>query len=83
MNFYGWRHHFLSTFTEGSKIPLVTGLSLAIKMRKSREVIACSLGNCATNTGAFHEGLNLASVRKLPIVLIREDNQYQTRLPRF
>lgn len=81
MNFCDWKHYFLSTSIVGSGIPLSTGIGLAIKMRKTSEIVACFFGDGATNTGAFHEGLNLASIWNLPIVFICENNQYGEATP--
>ena len=76
MHMYDREHRILSTGIVGSGIPLATGLGLAIKMKRSSEIVACFFGDGAVNTGAFHEGLNLASLWKLPIVFICENNMY-------
>ena len=55
---------------------VVTGLGLAMKLRRSDQVAACFFGEGATNEGAFHEGLNFAGVERLPIVLVCENNLY-------
>jgi TPP-dependent pyruvate/acetoin dehydrogenase alpha subunit len=60
---------------------VVTGLGLAMKLRKSDQVAACFFGEGATNEGAFHEGLNFAAVEQLPIVLICENNLYGASTP--
>lgn len=65
----------------GSGIPVATGVALAAKMRKTEQVVACFFGDGATNTGAFHEGLNLASVWDLPIIFVCENNQYAESTP--
>jgi len=81
MNFCDWEHRFLCTSIVGSGIPISTGLGLAIKMRRRSEIVACIFGDGTVNTGAFHEGLNLASVWKLPILFICENNQYGEATP--
>ena len=55
---------------------VVTGLGLAFKLRRSAQVAACFFGEGATNEGAFHEGLNFAAVRSLPVVFVCENNLY-------
>src|SRR5579862_510929 len=60
---------------------VVTGLGLAMKLRRSDQVAACFFGEGATNEGAFHEGLNFAAVEYLPIVFICENNLYGASTP--
>lgn len=60
----------------GGGIPLASGIALAIKMQKSSQVVACFFGEGATNEGAFHEGVNLASVWSLPVIFVCENNLY-------
>jgi TPP-dependent pyruvate/acetoin dehydrogenase alpha subunit len=60
---------------------VVTGLGLAFAMRRTDQVAACFFGDGATNEGAFHEGLNFAAVRRLPIVFVCENNQYGASTP--
>jgi len=55
---------------------IVTGIGLAFQLRGEDRVAACFFGEGATNEGAFHEGLNLSAVRKLPIVFVCENNLY-------
>jgi len=60
----------------GGHIPLAAGLALANQYRKLPQVVACFLGEGATNTGSFYSGLNLAAVWKLPLIVIVENNRY-------
>jgi pyruvate dehydrogenase E1 component alpha subunit len=60
----------------GGHVPLAAGLALANKYRNRPQVVACFLGEGATNTGSFYAGLNLAAVWKLPLVVIVENNRY-------
>jgi TPP-dependent pyruvate/acetoin dehydrogenase alpha subunit len=55
---------------------VVTGLGLAFSLRRSSQVAVCFFGEGATNEGAFHEGLNFAAVRSLPVVFVCENNLY-------
>jgi TPP-dependent pyruvate/acetoin dehydrogenase alpha subunit len=60
---------------------IVTGLGLAMKLRKTDQVAACFFGEGATNEGAFHEGLNFSAVEQLPIVWVCENNLYGASTP--
>ncbi len=60
----------------GGNIPLTTGLALACKRRGEGQVAVCFMGDGATNEGAFHEGLNMASIWQLPAVFVVENNLY-------
>ena len=57
-------------------IPLAAGMGLAFKMQKSSQVVACFFGDGAVAEGAFHEGVNMASLWKLPVVFVCENNLY-------
>ncbi len=57
-------------------IPIATGLALASQYEDKGYVVVCIFGDGATNAGAFHEAANLASVWKLPIVFLVENNLY-------
>src|SRR5579871_666523 len=58
---------------------VVTGLGLAMKLRRRGQVAVCFFGDGATNEGAFHEGINFAAVERLPVVLVCENNLYGAR----
>ncbi|WP_077303436.1 thiamine pyrophosphate-dependent dehydrogenase E1 component subunit alpha [Virgibacillus pantothenticus] len=60
----------------GGGIPLAVGSALTSHMKKANYVTLCFFGDGATNEGSFHEALNLASIWKLPVVFICENNQY-------
>ena len=57
-------------------IPLAAGMALAFKMRGSRQVVACFFGDGAVAEGAFHEGVNMAALWKLPVLFVCENNLY-------
>ena len=65
----------------GAMIPLAAGIALAAKMRKEDAVVMNYIGDGGCNVGDFHEGLNMAAVMKLPLVLIIENNQYAYSTP--
>jgi len=60
----------------GGHIPLAAGVGFAIKYRDEKKVCLCFMGDGATNIGAFHEGLNLVGLWRLPVVYIIENNKY-------
>jgi len=57
-------------------IPIAVGAALANKRLGNGKVVICFFGDGATNEGAFHEALNMASIWKLPIVFVCENNGY-------
>jgi pyruvate dehydrogenase E1 component alpha subunit len=60
----------------GGHIPLAAGVGWAIKYRGGDQVCVCFFGEAAVNIGAFHEALNIASLWKLPVVFLIENNRY-------
>lgn len=57
-------------------IPIAVGIGLALKMKQSPQVLLSFFGDGATNEGSFHEALNMASLWKLPVVFICDNNHY-------
>lgn len=57
-------------------IPLAAGMALAFKMQNSSQVVACFFGDGAVAEGAFHEGINMAALWKLPVIFVCENNLY-------
>jgi pyruvate dehydrogenase E1 component alpha subunit len=60
----------------GQGIPQATGVAYAAQIRKQRQVVLCFFGDGASKQGAFSESLNVASLWKLPIVYVMENNSY-------
>ncbi|HTY05138.1 MAG TPA: thiamine pyrophosphate-dependent dehydrogenase E1 component subunit alpha [Gemmatimonadales bacterium] len=60
----------------GDMIPVMAGVTLTFKMRREPRVGLVYIGDGATSTGAFHEGLNFAAVQRCPLVVIGEYNGY-------
>ena len=60
----------------GGGLPIAVGVGMSIKMQKQDRVCMVFFGDGATNEGAFHEALNMASIWKLPIVFVCENNKY-------
>ena len=67
----------------GESLSVGCGVALAMKRLKRSTVVMASCGDGATNTGQFHEALNFASVQKLPIVFIIENNGYAYSTPSY
>ena len=60
----------------GAHLPLAAGAAWSARMRGSGQVAVAFFGDGATNIGAFHEALNLASVWRLPVLFVCENNLY-------
>src|ERR1700733_12257316 len=60
----------------GGGIPLATGCGLSAKVRGTDQVSLCFFGDGAVNQGTFHESLNMASLWKLPVIYVCENNGY-------
>jgi acetoin:2,6-dichlorophenolindophenol oxidoreductase subunit alpha len=66
----------LTTGVVGSGLPIANGLALAAVLRNEPRVVVANFGDGASNIGAFHEALNLASVWKLPVIFLCQNNEY-------
>jgi TPP-dependent pyruvate/acetoin dehydrogenase alpha subunit len=60
----------------GAGLPVACGVALAARVRRSDDVAIAVFGDGASNIGAFHESLNFASIRALPVVFVCENNLY-------
>jgi len=60
----------------GGGLPIAVGAGFGIKMKKGDQVVVAFFGDGASNTGAFHESLNFASIYKLPVIFVVENNKY-------
>lgn len=65
----------------GAMVPVAAGCAFALKKNGSDRVAVNFIGEGGTSTGDFHEGLNLAAVWKLPLVLVIENNRYAFSTP--
>jgi pyruvate dehydrogenase E1 component alpha subunit/2-oxoisovalerate dehydrogenase E1 component alpha subunit len=65
----------------GDMVPVMAGVALSFKLRNEPRVVLVYVGDGATSTGAFHEGLNFAAVNKVPLVCIVENNGYAYSTP--
>ena len=60
----------------GAGIPMATGAGLGFKMQGTDSVAAAFFGDGGSNTGNFHEGLNMASIWDLPVIYVLENNRW-------
>lgn len=63
----------------GGQIPMAVGSALAFKLTKTDRVSVVFFGDGATEEGVFHEALNFASLKKLPVVFVCENNLYAVK----
>lgn len=71
----------LDTGIVGAGVPVAVGLALAARQQGSDRVAAVSFGDGATNTGSFHEGLNLAAIWQLPVIFVCQNNLFAEMTP--
>ena len=65
----------------GDSIAVAAGIAMGARMRGRPLVAMAWIGDGATSTGAFHEGLNFAAVQELPLIVVAEDNKYAYSTP--
>ena len=65
----------------GDMVPVMAGVTLSFKLRGEKRVGLVYVGDGATSTGAFHEGVNFAAVQKCPLVVVIENNGYAYSTP--
>jgi pyruvate dehydrogenase E1 component alpha subunit len=70
------KHYWGGHGIVGGQTPLGLGLAFALKYKGVKGAAVCYMGDGAVNQGAFHESLNLASLWKIPVVYIIENNGY-------
>ena len=71
----------LTTGIVGAGVPIAVGVALAARRTGSNRVTAVCFGDGATNTGSFHEGMNLAALWQLPIIFICQNNLWAEMTP--
>ena len=72
---------FGNTSMLGGNLPVAAGLGLTFKMENVDNVVIAYFGEGASNTGDFHEAMNIAGVKRLPIIFVCENNQYAYSVP--
>ncbi len=65
----------------GGNLAVAVGAALAQKMKGTDRVVVCFFGEGASNEGAFHESLNMASLWNLPVIFVCENNMYAMSVP--
>jgi pyruvate dehydrogenase E1 component alpha subunit len=71
----------VTTGVVGAGLPIANGLALSARMRGTDQVTVVNFGDGASNIGAFHESLNLASLWKLPVLFVCQNNQFAEYTP--
>lgn len=66
----------VTTGIVGSSMPIANGLAWAAQLDGSKRVVIANFGDGASNIGAFHESLNLASIWKLPVIFVCQNNGF-------
>ena len=74
-NFVGQISHL------GDMVPVMAGVTLSFRLRNEPRVGLVYVGDGATSTGAFHEGINFAAVQRCPLVVVVENNGYAYSTP--
>jgi TPP-dependent pyruvate/acetoin dehydrogenase alpha subunit len=74
-NFVGQISHL------GDMVPVMAGITLTFRLRNEPRVGLVYVGDGATSTGAFHEGINFAAVQRCPLVVVVENNGYAYSTP--
>ncbi len=78
MHLFDREHRFMGGYAiVGETFPIATGIGYSIVLRRLPEVAVCFFGDGAVNQGTFHEALNMASLWKLPVLFVCENNHYQ------
>jgi 2-oxoisovalerate dehydrogenase E1 component len=65
----------------GPSIVMATGAGYSYRLLGTDRVSVAFFGDGAVNNGAFHEGLNLAAIWRLPVLFVCENNLYATEVP--
>jgi pyruvate dehydrogenase E1 component alpha subunit len=65
----------------GAHLPIAVGAAWSAHLRGTSQVAVAFFGDGATNIGAFHEALNMASIWKLPVIFVCENNLYMEYTP--
>jgi pyruvate dehydrogenase E1 component alpha subunit len=77
MHIFDVEHRFMGGYAlVGGPFPLAAGIAKGIQLKGGEEIAICFLGDAANNQGTFHETMNMASLWKLPVLFVCENNQY-------
>lgn len=75
------RRNFYSNGIQGSYLPIVVGMALAEREKKSDSIVVAFIGDGTWGEGAVYEALNLAALWKVPLLVVVEDNGYAQSTP--
>jgi pyruvate dehydrogenase E1 component alpha subunit/2-oxoisovalerate dehydrogenase E1 component alpha subunit len=82
IHFTDYRRGFIGQISPlGDLVPVMAGVTLTFRQRGEDRVGMVYVGDGATSTGAFHEGINLAAVQRCPLVVIVENNRWAYSTP--
>ena len=81
MQFLDPGNNFYCGSVVGSNLPIATGFALAMKQQGLDRICMCLFGDGASNSGSFHEALNLAAIWRLPVIFVCENNQFAEAMP--
>ena len=81
MQWIDYENNFYCGSIVGSGITIAAGVAMAMKREAKGRVCLCYFGDGASNTGSFHEGMNLSSIWDLPVIYLLENNQYAEAMP--
>jgi len=81
MQWIDFERNFYCGSIVGSGITIAAGVAMAMKREGKGRICLCYFGDGASNTGSFHEGMNLAAIWDLPVVYVLENNQYAEAMP--
>lgn len=82
MHFYNAEHHFMGGWgIVGAHVPVAAGLAFGQKYKGDDGVTVCFIGDGSINIGPFHEGISLASLWELPLVVVIENNYFAMGTP--
>ena len=77
MHLFDAEKHFMGGHAiVGGQLPLAIGIALGVKLKELDSVVMCFFGDGAVNEGEFHEAMNMASLWKLPVIFMLENNLY-------
>ncbi len=81
MQWVDTENNFFCGSIVGSGVSYATGFALAAQREAKGRIAVCFFGDGASNTGSFHEGMNLAAIWHLPVLYVCENNQYGEAMP--
>jgi 2-oxoisovalerate dehydrogenase E1 component alpha subunit len=82
-NFAVPRHDFANCVPIGTQVPHAAGAAYAFKLRREPRAAVCLFGDGGTSRGDFYEGMNMAGVWRLPMVMVINNNQWAISCPRW